>query len=337
MPDEVETFPWAGHLGITLLPKVLPILQQSSSTLIFTNTRSQCEIWYQRLLEAEPELTGLLAMHHGSIDRELRDWVEDALHSGALKAVVCTSSLDLGVDFRPVETIVQIGSPKGVARFVQRAGRSGHQPGATSIIHFVPTNTIEIIEAAALRAALERGAIEARRPYLRSFDVLVQYLVTLAVDQGFSPARAKKEICQTHAFASITDEEFEWCLNFITEGGNSLGAYDEFHKVVRSEITNADGEIEPFYSVTSKRVAQLHRLNMGAIVSEASLKVRYLQGAYLGTVEEFFLSQLRPGDSFWFAGNAWPWSKSKAPRPSFAKAAPSRPRCLLGWAAASVF
>ena len=157
LPDEIERFPWAGHLGTSLLAKVVPIIEQSKSTLIFTNTRAQCEIWYQGLLEVAPDLAGIIAMHHGSIARDLRDWVEDALHAGTLKAVVCTSSLDLGVDFRPVETIVQIGSPKGVARFMQRAGRSGHQPGALSRIYFVPTHSLELMEAAALRMAIVKG------------------------------------------------------------------------------------------------------------------------------------------------------------------------------------
>lgn len=301
LPDEIETFPWSGHLGITLLEKVIPIIHGSTTTLIFTNTRAQCEIWYQRLLDADPDLAGAIAMHHGSIDRELRDWVEDALHTAALKAVVCTSSLDLGVDFRPVETIVQIGSPKGVARFLQRAGRSGHRPGATSVIHFVPTNTLEIIEAAALRAAYRQGSIEARTPYLRSFDVLVQYLVTLAVGgEGLATSLVKKEIRQTHSFSSITDEEFQWCIDFITHGGNSLGAYDEYHKVVRDET---DTE-EVRYRIANRRMAQIHRLGIGAIVSMNTLRVKYLRGGYIGTVEEYFLAQLNPGDTFWFAGRS---------------------------------
>jgi ATP-dependent Lhr-like helicase len=139
MPESVEMMPWSGHLGIRLLQQVVDIVKQSTTTLIFTNTRSFAEIWYQKMLDKAPELSGLIAMHHGSISQELRSWVEDQLHEGKLKAVVCTSSLDLGVDFRPVETVIQVGSPKGVARFLQRAGRSGHQPGAVSKIYFVPT------------------------------------------------------------------------------------------------------------------------------------------------------------------------------------------------------
>ncbi|WP_420458851.1 ligase-associated DNA damage response DEXH box helicase [Neolewinella sp.] len=303
LPDEIETFPWSGHLGIKLLEKVVPIIYASGSTLIFTNTRSQCEIWYQRLLDFDPELSGAIAMHHGSISRELRDWVEDALHEGTLQAVVCTSSLDLGVDFRPVETIVQIGSPKGVARFLQRAGRSGHRPGAKSTIHFVPTNSLELLEASALRRCIEEQVIEARIPYIRSFDVLVQYLVTLAVSGGFRRDEVLAEVRNTFCFASVTDEEFAWCLDFITTGGNSLGAYDEFHKVIR------DGE--GVYRVESKRVAMMHRMSIGAIVSETTVMLKYMTGGYIGSIEEYFISSLKPGDTFWFAGRSLKFVKLK--------------------------
>ncbi len=293
LPDEVERFPWAGHLGIKLLEKVIPILQNSSSTLIFTNTRAQCEIWYQNIIEVAPELIGLVAMHHGSISRELRNWVEDSLHEGKIKAVVCTSSLDLGVDFRPVETIVQIGSPKGVARFVQRAGRSGHQPGAKSTIYFVPTHSLELLEGAALRTAIENQQIEKRIPYIRSFDVLIQYLVTLSVSEGFYPEEIYDEIRQTFSYHSISLEEWGWILGFITSGG-ALEAYDEYKKVAIDKAGK--------FRILNKRLAQRHRLSMGTIVGDASLQVKYISGKKIGTIEEWFIAQLKPGDIFWFAG-----------------------------------
>ena len=296
LPDEIERFPWAGHLGISLLEKVIPILDASQSSLIFTNTRAQCEIWYQNLIEVAPHLIGAVAMHHGSIDREMRDWVENALHEGTLKAVVCTSSLDLGVDFRPVETIIQIGSPKGVARFIQRAGRSGHQPGAVSKIYFVPTHSLELMEAAALRQAMQEKKLESRIPYIRSFDVLIQYLVTLAVSEGFHPPTILKEIRKTYAYYSISDEEWSWCLDFISTGGASLKAYDDYKKV---EIEHG------IYKVNSRRIAMRHRLSIGTIASDAmNLQVKYVSGGRLGTIEEWFVSQLSPGDVFWFAGRS---------------------------------
>ncbi len=294
IPDEVEQYPWAGHLGIKLLPKVLPIIHKSEATLIFTNTRSQCEMWYQRLLDAAPELSGIMAMHHGSISRELRQWVEEALNTGKLKVVVCTSSLDLGVDFRPVETVVQVGSPKGVARFMQRAGRSGHSPGQTSRIYFLPTNSLELIEAAALRQAINEGTLESRLPFIRSFDVLVQYLVTLAVGDGFYPKEIYPEIKSTFCFQSITTEEWNWVLSFITQGGESLSSYEEYSKV---EV-EANGK----YKVNNRRIAMRHRLGIGTIVSDSSLAIKYVSGGYLGTIEEWFISRLKPGDVFWFAG-----------------------------------
>ncbi len=294
LPDEVEKFPWAGHLGITMLEKVIPVIRKSKTTLIFTNTRSQCEIWYQRLLDAEPELAGQLAMHHGSISRELRDWVEETLHQEKLKAVVCTASLDLGVDFRPVETIVQIGSPKGVARFMQRAGRSGHQPGAVSNIYFVPTHSLEIIESAALGEAMRQGTLERRIPYFRSFDVLIQYLVTLAVSDGFNPREILPEIKSTFCFESISEEEWQWILKFIVSGGQSLSNYDEFQKVEIQE----DG----LFKVTNRKIAMRHRLSIGTIVSEPAIQIKFISGGFIGTVEEYFVSRLKPGDVFWFAG-----------------------------------
>ncbi len=292
-PDEVEKMPWAGHLGILLLPKIMPILHASSGTLIFTNTRSFAEIWYQKMLEISPELSGLIAMHHGSISQNIRTWVEEQLHEGKLKAVVCTSSLDLGVDFRPVERIIQIGSPKGVARFLQRAGRSGHQPGAVSSIYFLPTNSLELIEAAALREGILKNVVEDRLPYLRSFDVLIQYLVTLAVSDGFKPDDILPEIRGTASFSSVTDEEWNWLLNFITTGGASLTAYDEHRKV---EIHNG------VFKVVNRRIAMRHRMSIGTIVGDNSLFVKYTSGKYLGTIEEYFISRLNIGDVFWFAG-----------------------------------
>lgn len=293
LPERLEKFPWAGHLGIHLASKVLEIVNRSRTTLIFTNTRSQAEIWYQELLKLQPNLAGLLALHHGSLSEEIRQWVEQALHLAKLKAVVCTSSLDLGVDFRPVDTVIQIGSAKGIARFLQRAGRSGHQPGATSRIWFVPTHSLEIIEGAALRYAEKNQLMENRIPYIRSFDVLIQYLVTLAVSDGFNPAEIYEEVKKTHCFSSITLEEFNQCLLLITQGGKTLDAYDEFHKVV---VENG------IYKVVSKKVAMRHRLSIGAIVSDTMMSVKFPSGKYIGSIEEWFISRLNTGDTFWFSG-----------------------------------
>jgi ATP-dependent Lhr-like helicase len=293
IPEEIERYPWAGHLGIKLAHRIIPILEKSRTTLIFINTRGMSERWYQELLNIAPDLAGAIALHHGSVDRELRLWVEEALHSGKLKAVVCTASLDLGVDFRPVETVIQVGSPKGVARFLQRAGRSGHQPGETSKIYFLPTHSLELVEAAALKLAMKQNLIESREPMMLCFDVLIQYLGTLAIGEGFYPESLFREILSTYCFQDMTEAEWSQILHFITEGGEALQQYDEFRKV---EVMNG------LYKINGRRVAMRHRLNIGTIVSDAMLKVKFLSGGYLGMIEEYFISRLNPGDVFTLAG-----------------------------------
>jgi len=293
LPDEIEKYPWAGHLGLKLADKVLPILNNSRTTLIFINTRGMSEMWYQKLLTISPDLAGALALHHGSIDPELRIWVEEALHAGTLKAVVCTASLDLGVDFRPVETVIQVGSPKGVARFLQRAGRSGHSPDAVSKIYFLPTHSLELVEAAALKSAIAEGLIESRDPMVLCFDVLIQYLGTLAISDGFKPDEIFPELTSTYCYRELTLEEFKQILEFITSGGSALHQYDEFKKV---EI------IDGLYKINSRRVAMRHRMHIGTIVSDPMLKVKFMSGGYIGVIEEGFISRLEPGDVFTLAG-----------------------------------
>ncbi|HTE01597.1 MAG TPA: ligase-associated DNA damage response DEXH box helicase [Mucilaginibacter sp.] len=295
IPENIESYSWAGHIGVKLLPQVMEIVAKSKTTLIFTNTRSQSEIWYHAILDNYPEYAGIMAMHHGSLDNEIRNWVEQALHAEALKVVVCTSSLDLGVDFRPVDTVIQVGSPKGVARFMQRAGRSGHHPGAVSRAWFVPTHSMELLEGAALKEGIKKGIFESRDPMLLTMDVLIQYMVTLAVSDGFRADELFKEVKSTYAFADLTRNEFNELLDFVTHGGNVLAQYDEFLKV---EIENG------LYKVNNRRVAMRHRLSIGTITSDVSIRVKWLSGGSLGTLEESFVSKLKPGDNFWFAGRS---------------------------------
>ena len=293
LPDEIEKYPWAGHLGTKLLYKALPVIMNSQTTLIFTNVRSQTEIWYQEILRQCPELAGAIALHHGSIDAELRIWVEEALHTGVLKAVVCTSSLDLGVDFRPVDTVIQVGSPKGVARFLQRAGRSGHQPGATSKIWFLPTHSLELVEAAALKAAMEEQLVESRMPVLLAFDVLLQYLMTLGISDGFHAPEIWEEVTSTFCFRDMTEDEWAWILSFLSTGGEALYSYDEFKKLER------EGD---FFICRSRMLAMRHRLHIGTIVSDAMLKVKFMSGGFIGMIEEWFVARLQPGDTFSLGG-----------------------------------
>ncbi|MFY7729243.1 MAG: helicase-related protein, partial [Flavobacterium sp.] len=294
IPKTMDAYPWRGHMGLHLIDEVATIIKNSRTTLIFTNVRSACEIWFQALLDKYPEFAGEIAMHHGSIARETRVWVEQAIRDEQLKAVVCTSSLDLGVDFAPVETVIQVGGPKGVARFLQRAGRSGHRPGQESNIYFLATHAIELIEASALRKAVQETVVEDRIPYLNSWDVLIQYLVTLAVSDGFYPDEIFKEVLGTFCFEGITRDDFQFCLNFITRGSQSLQAYDEYKKV---EI-EADGR----FKVNSRQVALRHRMQIGTIVGDAVMNVKFFGGSYIGSIEEWFVSKLNPGDVFIFAG-----------------------------------
>ena len=294
IPETMETLPWRGHLGLHLLEALIPIIENSKTTLIFTNTRGQCEIWFQKLLELHPELAGEIAMHHGSINKETRQWVEQAIRNAHLKAVVCTSSLDLGVDFAPVETVIQIGGPKGIARFMQRAGRSGHRPGKESRIYFLPTHALELVEASALQKAIELGAVEDRLPYLDSLDVLVQYLTTLAVSDGFYAGEIFREVTGTFCYQNLSRTDWDWLLHFLVSGSKSLSSYDDYKKLNMEE----DG----LFTVTHKGIAMRHRLQIGTIVGDADIQVKYQKGNYIGTIEEWFISKLQPGDVFTFAG-----------------------------------
>jgi ATP-dependent Lhr-like helicase len=294
LPAAPERFPWAGHLGASQLQPVIDALAGATTTLLFTNTRSQAERWHAQLLAARPDWQDTLALHHGSLDRGLREQIEARLRTGELRCVVCTSSLDLGVDFQPVEQVLQVGSPKGVARLLQRAGRSGHRPGQASRVLCVPTHVFELVEIAAARRAAGAGEIEARVPPTLCLDVLIQHAVTLATGEGFQPDALYEEVRGTHAFAALTRAQWDWIIDFITRGGRALSAYPQFCKVQ----IDADG----IARVGDARIARLHRMAIGTISSDAMMQVRWLRGGRLGSVEESFLSRLSPGDSFLFAG-----------------------------------
>lgn len=293
IPREMERFPWAGHLGLRLLPDVIHELEAARTALLFTNTRSQSEIWFQALLRAKPDWLGQIALHHGSLDGDVRREVEAMLREGSVRCVVCTSSLDLGVDFAPVDVVFQVGSPKGVARLIQRAGRSGHTPTGTSRIVCVPTNALELVEFAAVREAVDHGQIEARPPLRIPLDLLVQHLVSIGLGGGFTDAELLDEIRQTHAFAELTDEQFNWVIEFVSQGGAALSAYAQHRRLTR---------VEQRWAVTDPLITRLHRLSVGTIMSESSVRVQLQKGKVLGQIEESFIARLRPGDRFVFAG-----------------------------------
>ena len=295
IPREVERFPWAGHIGTRLLGDVLEAIEGSRSTLVFTNVRSQTEIWHRAILEARPDWEDVVAIHHGSLDRERREEVEQGLREGRLRAVVCTSSLDLGVDFSPVDRVVQVGSPKGVARILQRAGRSGHRPGETSRITCVPTHALELVEIAAVRDAVERREIEGREVLWRPLDVLAQHLITVASGGGFEEGAMLEEVRSTFAYRALSDDEWRFAVDFVERGGETLRGYPEYRRVVSRHGRFVVGEAA---------IASRHRRVIGTIVSDPAVEVRYLSGGRLGTVEESFVAKMEPGDRFVFAGKS---------------------------------
>ncbi len=293
LPPEPGRFSWGGHLGAQMLQPVVDEIEAGQTTLVFTNTRSQAEIWYQLILGARPDWAGLVALHHGSLDRQVREWVEAGLKQGTLKAVVATSSLDLGVDFLPVERVLQIGSAKGVARLLQRAGRSGHAPGRVSRVTLVPTNTMELVEAAAARRAAQAGRVESRVSPEQPLDVLVQHLVTVALGGGFVADALFDEVRSAHAYRQLPRDAFDWALAFVERGGDSLTAYPEYHRVQ---------QLDGAWRVPDRGIARRHRMQVGTIVSDASVAVKWVSGGTIGHVEEGFIARLNKGDCFVFAG-----------------------------------
>ena len=294
LPAQGERFPWAGHLGLGQLQRVQQRLFDVGTSLLFTNTRAQAELWHQALAAVWPESQDTLALHHGSLDPAVRRTVEQGLREGKLRCVVATSSLDLGVDFPAVDQVLQVGSPKGIARLVQRAGRARHRPGESGHIVCVPTHALEVAEYAAARRALGEGVIEARRPLQLSLDVLAQHCVSCALGGGFQADALFAQVRRTHAFAALDAAHWQGVLDFIVQGGQALAQYPDFHKVVR----DADG----VYRVHDRRVALRHRLSIGTITSDGSVQVQFLRGGRLGSVEEQFIGRLRPGDHFQFGG-----------------------------------
>ena len=294
MPAAGERFPWSGHLGLSQLARVLQKLLAVPTSLLFTNTRAQAELWFQALGAVWPEHAATLALHHGSLDPKLRAAAEAGLRDGSLRCVVATSSLDLGVDFPAVDQVLQVGSPKGVARLLQRAGRARHRPGEAGHVICVPTHALELVEYAAARSAIARGAIESRPPLRLSLDVLAQHCVSCALGGGFTGPTLLAEVRGTHAFAGLDDGAWQAVLDFVVQGGKALSNYPDFHKVVRGA--------EAIYRVEDRRVALRHRLSIGTITSDGSVNVKFLRGGGLGSVEEGFVSRLRRGDRFQFAG-----------------------------------
>ncbi len=301
LPEAIDGFPWAGHLGLRMYEELVGALDSRVSTLLFTNTRNQAERWHQCLRYACPEMEGSLALHHSAIDRSEREAIEAGVKAGSLRWVVCTSSLDLGVDFQPVERVVQIGSAKNLARLLQRAGRSAHTPGGTSQVLFLPTHALELLEVSAMRRGLGQGLVEHRRPPAAPLDVLLQHLTSLACGPGFVAAEELAAVRGAWSYRDLDDATWNWCLRFLEQGGDCLGAYPRYRKLEREPAGAADGTGFR-YRVKERGIARLHRLNIGTITADRAVTVRFLRGAVLGHVEETFIGKLKPKDVFFFAG-----------------------------------
>lgn len=294
LPEAGERFPWAGHLGLSQLARVEKRLHRVRTTLLFCNTRSQAELWHKALSSIWLDDPSTLALHHGSLDQTVRQAVEQGLRDGTLRCVVATSSLDLGVDFPAVDQVIQLGSPKGLARLLQRAGRARHRPGEAGHVICVPTHALEVVEYAAARRALAAGSIEARPPPMLALDVLAQHCVTLALGGGFDRQMLLDEVRGTYSFAALTDEQWQAVLDFIVQGGAALEHYPDYRRV---EV-DTDG----LYRVMERKIAFRHRLSIGTITSDGHVSVQFAKGGRLGSVEESFIGRLKPRNRFQFAG-----------------------------------
>ena len=323
-PESIDGFPWAGHLGLRMYEDLVARLNPTVSTLLFTNTRNQSERWHQCLRFACPEMEDALALHHSAIDRTEREAIEAAVKAGEIRWVVCTSSLDLGVDFQPVEQVVQIGSPKNLARLLQRAGRSAHLPGGTSQVLFMPTNALELLELSAVRRGLSEGLVEQRKPPKAPLDVLLQHLTGLACGPGFNPEQTLKAVRSCAAYTTLTQDDWDWCLLFLEKGGECLGAYPRYRKLEWDQDSKR-------YRVRDSAVARLHRLNIGTITAAPAITVRFVRGAVLGHVEETFISQLKPKDVFFFSGRQLEFVRLRD-MTAYVKVSTKKTRTVPAWA-----
>ena len=307
IPKDIGTLPWSGHLGLRSHKFLLEEIEKNKSTLFFTNTRSQSEKWFQCLKFYYPEMEKKIAIHHSSMDKDDRRYVEEGVKYGDIKWVICTSSLDLGVDFHPVEQIVQIGSPKNLARLIQRAGRSSHKPGGKSNLIFMPTNALELIELSAIRRLIYKNIAEEIKIPELSFDVLLQHLISLACGSGFDPQIEKENIKNCWSFRNMKDEEWDWCLNFLENGGECLKAYPKFKKIIKADQGNNRFK----YFVNNKNIMRIHKFNIGTITSDKYIIVKFMKGKTIGNLEENFASRLKTGDAFFFGGRILEYVKRK--------------------------
>ena len=285
--------PWAGHMGVHALPEVLLAIKAHRTTLVFVNTRAQAEIVFQELWKQNDDSLPI-ALHHGSLATEQRHKVEAAMAAGQLRAVVATSSLDLGIDWAGVDLVIQIGAPKGVARLVQRIGRANHRFDAPSRAILAPANRFEVLECRAAVDAVAAHELDGERPKPGGLDVLAQHILCLCCAEPITADALFDEITGAAPYRTLDRKTFEDCLDYVATGGYALASYERWHKLFQDSLGR--------YQVAGDPVARRYRMNIGTIVEATTLKVRLGGGPSLGEVEEYFAQQLRPGDTFLFAG-----------------------------------
>ncbi len=288
---------WAGHMGLEAAPLVMARIREAGMTIVFVNTRAQAELMFQALWKVnDPTLP--VALHHGSLDIEQRRKVEAAMAAGSLRAVVATSSLDLGIDWGGVDQVIQVGAPKGISRLLQRVGRANHRMDEASRAILVPANRFEVLECQAAMIGVAARALDGDPPRPGGLDVLAQHLLGLACSAPFLPDDAYAEVVRAQPYAGLTRKDFDDVLSFVEDGGYALRAYDQWRRLFRDSL----GQLH----VRGARIAAQHRMNIGTIVEAPLLKVRLVGkkrfGPMLGEIEEYFVNQLRPGDTFIFAG-----------------------------------
>ena len=290
-----ERLPWSGHMGLTAASAILRRIESHGMTIIFVNTRAQGELMFQALWRLNTD-TLPIAIHHGSLDIAQRRKVEAAMAEGRLRAVVATSSLDLGIDWGGVDQVIQVGAPKGVSRLVQRVGRANHRMDEASNALLVPANRFELLECEAAIEGVAAGDQDGAPPPLGGLDVLAQHLLLMAAAGPYHPDTMFTEVRRAAPYAALSRRDFDDVLGFVEDGGYALAAYDRYRKLFR----DSEGVVH----ITSARIARQARMNLGTIVEAPLLKVRYASrgGGSLGEIEEGFVTMMAPGDTFMFAG-----------------------------------
>lgn len=319
--------PWAGHTAEHAMAEVYEIIKSSKTALIFVNTRFQAEFAFQRLWELnEDDLP--IALHHGSLSAEQRRKVEAAMTRGALRAVVCTSTLDMGIDWGDVDLVIQLAAPKGASRMVQRIGRANHRLDEPSRALFVPASRFEMLECRAAADAILENHLDGDPPRVGTLDVLAQHVMGCACSEPFKLTELYDEVRSAGPYAELSWEDFETVVDFVSTGGYALRTYDKFRRIVQ----NADG----LWTARNAQARQQHRMNVGAIVSPGMINIRIgggkrpMGGRKIGEAEEGYFEQLTPGDTFVFAGQVWRYN-SLVGADAFVSPAPNDDPKMPSW------